>query len=74
MSWDKVAKCDVCRQVKGEANKWLLVEEMPSRTVTGPIRLSIYFWDDTLATMPDIRMVCGESCLMKILQPFLDKR
>jgi len=74
MPWENVAKCDVCGAVKGAANKWLLVSIGYTTDAVPTTR--IYHWSDTLAqdTMIRPQIVCGESCLGKILQPFLDSR
>jgi hypothetical protein len=74
MPWENVAKCDVCGAVKGIANKWLLVSIGYTPHAVPAAR--IYHWDDTIAqdTMMRPQIVCGESCLGKLLQPFLDSR
>jgi hypothetical protein len=70
MAWETVAKCDVCRVVKGESNHWLLVQVM-----TWPFpEFRIVYWDEDLSKDNFIKIVCGEQCLQRLLQPFLDAR
>lgn len=65
--WARVAKCDVCGRIKGEANKWLLVN-------LSAALFTVYHWDELIARQPNMGHICGEQCLHKKLQEFLDLR
>jgi len=66
-------KCDVCSREKQQSNHWYIV-----RIGTA---FHIYYWeswregregagDDSI----DIKHVCGQECLGKLLQLFLDRK
>jgi hypothetical protein len=78
MAWETVAKCDVCRVVKGESNHWLLVQSHLKNgkpvMFQGVHCFDIMYWDEKLSHVDSVQVVCGESCLHKLLQPFLDAR
>jgi hypothetical protein len=72
MGLEQIYRCDVCGRIKGEANKWMGV-----KIIFGSF--TIYLWNrigpangGTLDG--DLKLVCGELCLHKLLQPFLDSR
>lgn len=73
MAWEKVAKCDICGAVKGSANKWLLARSDNYRNVEAS-NFAIFHWNDELSLQEDIQLVCSETCLHRLLQPFLDSR
>ena len=60
--------CDVCGRPKRDVNKWFRVRRGEA--------FHIYYWDfdregaldDSIETLH----VCGQECLLKLLQPFLD--
>lgn len=68
MSQIKVYTCDVCGRQKQQSNHWFKVR------IGGA--LHIYYWnfmregadDDSI----EIKHVCGQQCLLRLQQPFLD--
>lgn len=68
MSWKTVAVCDVCKAVKGEANKWLLVFNDGGS-------FEIKHWPEPGHHIEaEALMVCSETCLHKLLNEFLALR
>lgn len=56
-------KCDVCGQMKGENNHWLLIES----TGTG---LKLYGWGE-VASGPATVDLCSDQCVTKTVQQWL---
>lgn len=74
MGWETVARCDVCKKIKGEGNKWLIVNSyVPTATDKNSAFFTIYLWSHAMATASSI-MICGEECLNKRQREFLDLR
>lgn len=59
---DTQVRCDVCKEIRGPSNHWLLVFE------TDGIRFKP--WDDDEASFA--RHACGASCAHKILDRYLE--
>ena len=68
MGWTTKACCDVCGAEKKIANKWLLVFDGSDQ------HFVIEHWSDFGSKENGVKIICGESCLHRILQPFLDSR
>lgn len=67
MPWESIARCDVCRAIKGDANKWLIADQRKTL-------FQIIHWNYDIAKGSNVKLVCSESCLHKLMQPFLDSR
>lgn len=69
MSRDVTYKCDICSKPKQIANKWFKVRVGEA--------FHIYYWDldseGSEDTSIEHKHVCGQQCLLKLLQPFLDR-
>ena|ERR1700723_2345129 len=74
MGWTTKACCDVCGAVKGEANKWLLVPSSEHYGTPETPHFIVFHWNENMSHDRGTKLVCGESCLMRLLQPFLDSR
>lgn len=58
-------RCNRCQKIKGEGNKWLLV----NRRRDGCLEISK--WDVMTSQSNDIHHICGSECLQKELSMFL---
>lgn len=69
MSYVRVAQCDVCKKIKGEANKWILVFVTTDRFAI------FYNWFDPPEDIAhEYKMFCSEQCLFKLENEFLRRR
>lgn len=66
MSFDGRFTCNVCTNVKGEANHWRMAQ---------PLENGILFmrWDDRAARLPVVIHLCGDECAHKQLSQFLGR-
>jgi hypothetical protein len=72
MAWETVARCDVCGRIKGDANKWLLMYHDFEQSQAF---ITFYMWDEKLSQSGGgTAFICGEECMHKRLQEFLDLR
>jgi len=71
----KAYKCDACGRERQQANHWFVARIGEA--------FHIYHWEffygecdgeGSKDTSIDIKHICGQECLGKMLQPFLDKR
>jgi hypothetical protein len=74
MPWENVARCDVCNVIKGDANRWLMATSSTSLSPAVLKGFYIFHWDGTVAHQPDVKLLCGEQCLQKLLTKFLEGR
>lgn len=69
MSCTTTYRCDICHKSKQQSNKWFKVRMGEA--------FHIYYWDfsgeGSEDTSIEYKHVCGQQCLLALLQPFLDR-
>lgn len=62
-------RCDECDKVKGEANHWWVVG--PPFTRKTKTALSISSWGQVALACKGIVHLCGQACVLKVVDRFL---
>ena len=72
---DTQVKCDVCKEVRGPSNHWLLSIETQAglyEDFSRIVGIGIFPWNDTIAERLETKHVCGAVCAHKILDRYLE--
>ena len=75
MTWTETFNCDICGKQKGTVDHWWLAwsepflphAEAPERPM-----LKVYPWENMLAHDADARHLCGQACLQKLVDRWMN--
>jgi hypothetical protein len=74
MSLQVQVSCDVCGRQKREVNHWwVLHPSRLARTHGMPkwLRTSVMPWDEEEAAAPNALHICGQACMLKAIERFM---
>jgi hypothetical protein len=75
LSWTETFNCDICGKQKGSTDHWWLAWSEPfSPHPDAPERnmLKIYPWENMLAHDASAKHLCGQACLQKLVDRWLN--
>ena len=75
MTWTETFNCDICGKQKGTVDHWWLAwsepfvphAEAPERHM-----LKVYPWENMLAHDANARHLCGQACLQKLVDRWMN--
>lgn len=65
MTTKSIVVCDGCQRVKGEANHWLMAENMGAW-------FSVGHWNEAYGKQGRLLHICGMACYQKLLSEHLE--
>ena len=75
LTWTETFNCDICGKQKGAVDHWWLAWNEPfSPHAQAPERqmLKIYPWENLLAHDSTAKHLCGQACLQKLVDRWLN--
>jgi glutathionylspermidine synthase len=75
MTWTETFNCDICGKQKGNTDHWWLAwTEKYSPHTDAPARemFKVYPWENMMAHDADAKHLCGQACLQKLLDRWLN--
>jgi hypothetical protein len=75
LTWTETFNCDVCGKQKGNVDHWWLVWIEPYRPHEQAAErqlLKIYPWENMSAHDADVKHLCGQACLQKLVERWLN--
>lgn len=75
LTWTETFNCDICGKQKGSVDHWWLAWNEPfSPHAQAPERqmLKIYPWENMLAHDATAKHLCGQACLQKLVDRWLN--
>lgn len=71
----RVAKCDICGKIKGDANKWFVFDDYSYDPGSDNSQFAMWHWEfGNIQNAEGVKFACSEQCLFKAQQPFLSRR